>query len=58
MIVATSRFTIHPEKKADAIAVLTALCSQAEVLLGCQFCRFYSNIGPTDRDDEILLIER
>ncbi len=58
MFVATLRFTIQPEKKVDAIAVLTALCSQADVLPGCQLCRLYSTIGLDDCDDEILLIER
>ncbi len=58
MFVATLRFTIQPEKKVDAITVLTALCSQADALPGCQLCRLYSNIGLDDCDDELLLIER
>jgi quinol monooxygenase YgiN len=58
MFVATLRFSIQPEKKTDAIAVLNALCSQTSVLAGCRFCRAYSNIHIAESDDEILLIER
>ncbi|WP_419658820.1 putative antibiotic biosynthesis monooxygenase [Desulfosarcina variabilis str. Montpellier] len=58
MYVATLRFSVQPEKMADTITVLTALCSQTSVLAGCRFCKVYSNISMPEGDDEILLIER
>jgi quinol monooxygenase YgiN len=58
MFVVTLRFTIQPEKKEDTIAILTALCSQTEVLPGCKLCRLYSRIKMDDGGDEILLLER
>jgi quinol monooxygenase YgiN len=58
MFVTTLRFTIQPEKKVDAISVLRTLCSQADVMPGCQLCRLYGNIEFEDTDDEILLIQR
>jgi quinol monooxygenase YgiN len=58
MYVATLRFSVPPEKKADAIAVLRSLCSQADAMPGCQLCRLYDNVGLDDGDDELLLIER
>lgn len=58
MFIATLRMTVQPKKMADAIAVLTTLCSQTEVLSGCQLCRLYRHSGMLNRDDEILLIER
>jgi quinol monooxygenase YgiN len=58
MFVVTVRFTIPPEKRRDAVIVLTALCSQANALPGCRLCRAYENIGGNDGDDEILLLER
>ena len=58
MFVVTLRFTVPPEKKVDAITVLTALCSQTDVMPGCRLCRLYSNIGIDGGDDELLLIEK
>lgn len=58
MFVATLRFTMQPDKKVDAMSVLNTLCSQAEIMPGCQLCQLYGNIGLDNSDDEILLIER
>ncbi len=58
MYIATLRIAIQPENKTDAIGVLTALCSQADVIPGCLLCRLYETIGINEGDDEVLMIQK
>ncbi len=58
MHIATVRITMQPEKKTDTVLVLTTLCTQAGVMPGCLFCRFYDQTGLGCKEDELLLIQK
>ncbi len=58
MYIATLRIIIQPENKVDAIDVLRSLCSQADVMPGCLFCKTYETIGFNKGDGEVFMIQK